>query len=60
MKCECCGKNGLNKEDDLCYGCNHVVCDECCYDENGELIAGKHSLKSHKDALEKKEAQKDG
>lgn len=54
VKCESCGKNGLDKENDFCYGCGHIICNDCCFDEEDDLIAGEHSLSTHKRALKKK------
>ena len=57
VKCECCGKPGQNKEHDFCYGCGHVICDECSLDEDGEIIGWEHTLADHKRALRKKRSK---
>jgi hypothetical protein len=53
MKCECCGKEGCDKEQDFCYGCGHIICVDCA-----EGIGGEHSLATHKEAYQKGESQK--
>ena len=55
MKCECCGKEGQDKEKSFCYGCHHIICLDCCLDEDGELICGEHTINDHKKALKKRE-----
>jgi hypothetical protein len=48
MNCESCGKEGQDEKKDYCYGCDHIVCTNCCIDVEGNLIAGEHSLEDHK------------
>jgi hypothetical protein len=57
MNCEVCGKEGMNEENNHCYGCGHIICNECCIDEDGDLIIGHHTLSSHKKAHQKKKAK---
>ena len=54
VECECCGKQGCDPEEDFCYGCRHVICDECSYGEDGDILGWDHTLDDHKRALERR------
>jgi hypothetical protein len=43
IKCESCGKEGMDEKLDYCYGCGHIVCTDC-----SKGVSGNHKLEDHK------------
>jgi len=49
IKCEVCEKPNQDKENDLCYGCGHILCTDCCYDPfNSDIIGSPHNIRTHR------------
>lgn len=45
LTCEVCGGGGLTREDDLCYGCGHIVCVSCI--QRSDTCGAYHTLNDH-------------
>ena len=54
FKCEVCGKELADKDENTCRGCWHVVCVDCCQDQDGDWIIGCHTIRAHKIAFKAK------